>query len=170
MSTQQIDNLIYNQAVKMGVPPTVARLIVAQAQYETFFNGKPYNSPVFKANNNAFGYKFVGQKKWPIGAGTSAASQDAQGNPDGGIYARYANVENSTGEIVDWLYRRQRDKVFTVANLTTPQLYASALKKAGYYGQLASQYASGLSNRLKNVFIVASGTATLLLLVAGFFF
>jgi len=159
------DQQIYNQAILMGVPANVAKLIVSQARYET----NDYTSNVFKKYNNAFGYKFVGQKKWPIGAGGGAPSQDAQGNADGGIYANYKSVADSTGEIVDWLKRRQAENKFKIADLNTPQAYANALKNAGYYGQSFTQYAAGLLSKSKNVIIAAGSGLAILLIVAGFF-
>lgn len=166
MTPQQIDTTIYNQAKSMGIADTQAKLIVAQARYET----NNYKSPVFNKYNNAFGYKWVGQKKWATGQGGAASSHDAQGNPDGGSYAAYPSVAYSTGEIVDWLKRRQAEKKFVIANLTTPQQYATALKSAGYYGQTASEYGNGLMNTLKNVAIIASGGLGILALIATFFF
>jgi len=166
MTPQQIDNIVYNQAVSMGVPSDTAKLIAAQARYET----AGYTSNVFKNYNNAFGYKWVGQKKWASGPGGAAGSQDAQGNADGGTYAKYPSVAYSTGELVDWLKRRQAEGKLKISALKTPAQYAAALKASGYYGQTASQYASGLSTMLKYITIAAGGALTLLLLVAGFFF
>lgn len=161
-----IDTQIKAQALKLGIPETIANLIVGQARYET----NDYTSNVFKTLNNAFGYKFVGQTKWPIGAGTGAPSKDAQGNADGGTYAKYKNVADSTGEIVDWLKRRQKDGVLNLNTIQTPAQYATALKRAGYYGQSADTYAKGITAKLQNVAIVAGSGFAVLLLVAGFFF
>jgi len=55
----KFDQQIFNKAISMGIKPIQAKLIVAQARAET----GNYLSPVFKNLNNAFGYKYIGQKK-----------------------------------------------------------------------------------------------------------
>jgi hypothetical protein len=52
-----IDKSIYNTAIEEGFSPTSAMLIVAQARLESGH----YSSDVFKANNNMYGMKFIGQ-------------------------------------------------------------------------------------------------------------
>lgn len=161
-----IDTTIKAQALKMGMPETLANLIVGQARYET----NDYTSNVFKTLNNAFGYKFVGQTKWPIGPGSTAPAKDAQGNADGGTYAKYKSVADSTGEIVDWIKRRQAEGVLNITTIQTPGQYAAALKRAGYYGQTASSYATGITAKLKNVAVAAGSGLAAVLIIAGFFF
>jgi flagellum-specific peptidoglycan hydrolase FlgJ len=161
-----IDAIIKGQALKMGLNETLAKLIVGQARYET----NDYKSNVFLNLNNAFGYKYVGQKKWPIGGGTGAPASDAQGNPDGGTYAKYKNVADSTGELVDWIKRKEAQGYFKIADIKTPEQYAAALKNASYYGQTATTYAKGITAKLNNIFIASGGGIAILLIVAGFFF
>lgn len=161
-----IDTAIKAQALKMGMPETLASLIVGQARYET----NDYTSNVFKTLNNAFGYKYVGQTKWPVGAGTGAPSKDAQGNADGGTYAKYKSVADSTGEIVDWIKRRQAEGKININAIQTPEQYATALKNSGYYGQTASTYAKGITAKLQNVAIAAGSGLAVVLIIASFFF
>lgn len=160
------DQKIKDQALSMGVPVSVIPMIQAQARTET----ADYTSNVFKNLNNAFGYKYVGQQKWPVGSGSGAPSQDAQGNPDGGNYARYKSVEDSTGELIDWLYRRQRDGYFNVADLTDPDTYAQGLKAAGYYGETWQEYAGDMLVKLKKIATSTGGSITIVLLLVGAFF
>lgn len=154
MDKATIDTAIYNQAISMGVPAEVARLIVAQARYET----GDYNNNAYKYYNNAFGYKWVGQQKWANGPGNISS--------EGNEYAAYPSVEYSTGELVDWLYRRQNEGKFSVASLTTPAAYASALKNSGYYGQSASEYGSGLMAKLGKIAIVVGSSLGAIALIA----
>jgi hypothetical protein len=161
-----IDSIIKSQVLNMGLSETLAKLIVGQARYET----NDYKSNVFLNLNNAFGYKYVGQKKWPIGGGTGAPLSDAQGNPDGGTYAKYKNVADSTGELVDWIKRKESQGFFKIADIQTPEQYAAALKKASYYGQTATTYAKGITAKLNNIVIATSGGIAILLIVVGFFF
>lgn len=161
------DSRIQAQAQKMGVPLSVIPMIIAQARNET----NDYTSNVFKLLNNAFGYHYVGQKKWASGSGSSVPAFDAGGNPDGGKYAAYTSLENSVGELVDWLYRRQGDGVFNVADLVTPELYAQGLKDAGYYGESWQLYAADMASKLKKILLTpAGGIITALLIVGAFFF
>jgi len=155
------DDQIYNKAVSMGIKPVQAKLITAQARAET----GNYKSKVFKTLNNAFGYKFVGQKKWPIGKGSAAPGT----NGDLGNYANYANIENSTGELVDWLKRREKQNKFKISNLSTPQEYAAALKNNGYYGASLEQYTNLLLATLPKVVITTVALLPILLLIGGFF-
>jgi len=167
MDKAAIDTAIYNQAISMGMPAEVAKLIVAQARFES----ADYNSRLFNDWNNAFGYKWVGQKKWANGPAFAAPNQDAGGNADGGTYAAYNNVQDSTGELVDWLKRRQAEGKFSIASLTTPAAYASALKGSGYYGISSSEYGSGLLAKLGKIAIEVGGTlGAIALLAAGVFF
>jgi uncharacterized FlgJ-related protein len=51
------DQLIYETAIRAGFTPTAAKLVVAQARFES----ADYTSSVFKNNNNTSGMKFIGQ-------------------------------------------------------------------------------------------------------------
>lgn len=157
------DSAIFNQATSMDIPDTVAKNIVAQARFET----GDYSNTAFLEHNNAFGYKTYPGSKWQRGAGNIST----EGDP----YADYANVQDSTGELVDWLKRRQAEGKFTIASLTNPVDYANALKSCDYYGSAASDYANGLIAKLKlidwkTVGVVAGGSAAVLLMVLAFFF
>lgn len=145
------DVLIYTTLIKNGVPHQNALNIIAQARYET----NDYTSNVFRENKNLFGYKFVGQKKYVVGAGTSAPSQDAQGNKDGGIYAKYPTIENSVLEIIAYYKRRFKAQNITELqgwqSIQTLENKASKLKAWGYFGQTASQYLKGMQAKIKNI-------------------
>lgn len=144
MSTAaNIDSRIYNTAVSMGMPDAVARNLVKQARLET----ADYTSNVFKTDNNLYGYKFVNQTKWPTGAGLKSSEFGS----DQSRYAHYSSLENSVGELVDWLNRRQKEGLFKLSNLVTEQQYAQALKDADFYGISASQYAASLIAKAKLV-------------------
>lgn len=123
--------LIFATAVNDNIPETLSQLIVAQAAHET----ANFTSPVFKNANNAFGYKYVSGAKWQTG------------NYNG--YAMYATVEDSTHEITDWLKRRVKDQRGGFTNdlnsITTPEIYAEELKKAGYYEDAETNYEGGVN-------------------------
>lgn len=134
-----IEDKIFNQALKgsdfnKGIPPVLASLLVAQAAHET----GNFKSNFFTKYNNAFGYSFVPGSIYQVSAGTVADN----GQP----IAVYRSVEDSTKELVDWIYRRVKEKKFPsdLYSITDPVQYATLLKNAGYYGDTLQNYAAGL--------------------------
>lgn len=131
---------IYNALVQgtptspRGLPAPLAALVVAQSKHET----GNYTSNAFRTANNAFGYSYVPGGVWQKGAGLIADN----GKP----VAKYASVEDSAREIVDWIYRRVREGIFPVNldGITTPEQYGALLKQAGYYGDSLANYVGGL--------------------------
>lgn len=162
MTASQYDTAIYNQALKMGISPALAKIMVAQARYES----ADYNSNTFNLTNNAFGYKYYPASKWQIGAGNKSSEY----GQDQSVYAKYNNIKDSTGEVVDWLRRRQNEGLFNIQDITTPELYAQALRSGGYYGQSADAYTSGLIAKYGLINIAAVTGGSLLLIVAIIFF
>ena len=140
-----IDKQIYDQGIKRGLSPTVANLLAAQARLES----ADYTSNVFKQNTNAFGYKFVGQ----AGAtkGTVAPRNEWPNANTPGYYAKYKSIADSANEVINWLFRRQQEGKFLVNSLTTAGKYAAGLKAGNYYGDSASNYANGLTAKLKKI-------------------
>lgn len=159
MTAAQYDTIIFDQALKMGISPVLAKIIVAQARYES----ADYTSNTFKITNNAFGYKYYPGSKWQSGAGNPSSEY----GQDQSVYAKYNSVTDSTGEVVDWLRRRQNEGYFKIADISTPQQYAKALKSADYYGQSAGAYTSGLIAKygLVNVAAVTGGSLLLIGLI-----
>lgn len=129
---------IYSQALQgspynPGVPDAVARLMVAQARHET----GDFTSNLFRRYNNAFGYAYYAPSNYQTGPGSIA--------DNGQAIAAYRSVEDSTNEVIDWLYRRVRQGRFPDLNtISTPEQYAAALKAAAYYGDTVENYLRGL--------------------------
>lgn len=138
LTTEQAvyDAAIYKQALAMAMPEPVAKNIVAQARFET----ADYTNKAFVLNNNAFGYKTFKGAKWQIGSGNVST--------EGDTYARYASIQDSTGELVSWLLRREAEHRFSIASLISPVCYANALKGCAYYGASAKDYAAGIEKKL----------------------
>lgn len=151
------DQLIYNNAIKNGMPANLAKLIVAQAKLET----NNYSSAVFKANNNLFGYKFVGQSI--ATKGTPAPKSE------GDNYAKYKNLENSVLELCNWIKRRVKEGIFPadLTTITTPAQYAALLKKKGYFGVSVVHYANGLQRYFRGI---AGVSGLLIAVVVGLWF
>jgi len=134
-----IDQQIYNTAIAQGFNPTAAKLIVAQARFES----ADYTSNVFKKNNNTSGVKFINQKNAVQGTLS----------PEGNYYAKYNTIQDSLNDKIVRLYN------ITMRGVTPQQLknskdateFANLLKQRGYYGSLASEYASGLKSKLLRI-------------------
>ncbi|MCC6288105.1 MAG: glucosaminidase domain-containing protein [Chitinophagaceae bacterium] len=134
------ETAVYNTAINNEVSADVALLIVSQARHES----ANFSSNVFKQNNNAFGYKYVGQSG--ASQGTAAPSSE------GGYYAKYDSLEDSALEVVNWWKRRIRQGVINDwSDIATPDSYALALKKAGYYGDSLANYTAALKTWLKGL-------------------
>ena len=133
--------IIYDTAVagtsyNPGVPPPLALLMVAQAKHET----GNFASNAFASGNNAFGYSYY----------PGSFYQEKQPGPisdNGQALARYPSLQASTREVVDWIYRRQKEGKFPVdlSVITTPEKYAALLKGANYYSDSVGNYSSGLA-------------------------
>lgn len=141
-STQQAyANRIFNAAISgndmnEGLPENIAKFMVEQSAHET--NG--WTSNFFVNNNNCFGYSCDGGSKWQNGCSSGLA--------DNGVkVGNYDTIEDSTQEIVDWIYRRVKEGKFPsdLTSITTSDQYATMLKNAGYYGASKDVYANGLA-------------------------
>jgi uncharacterized FlgJ-related protein len=158
-----IETQVYQAAIKNGMPAPLAALITAQSKHES----SNYTSNVFLKNNNLFGYKYAGQKI--ATRGTPAPSSEGIN----GAYAKYANIGLSVQELTDWIKRRQKEKKFPtdLKIITSPELYASLLKTAGYYGASVTQYITGLKRFLNDNLPAAGISAAALAAIAtGVFF
>lgn len=141
---QQYDQIIYDTARKQNLSDTLAKLLVSQARYET----GDYQNNAFINYNNAFGYKYVAGGKYQL-------PQPGNTSSEGDQYAAYASLKDSTLEVIAWLQRREKEGKFTIASITTPEQYASALKIGNYYGQSDTAYAKGLIQKLTKISVNA---------------
>ena len=139
--------------VNPGLPETLARLVVAQSKHES----GNYTSNLFKSYNNAFGYSYSGSV-YQVAAGSKA---------DNGLpIAAYNNVEDSTKEIVDYIYRRRREGKFpSLDQITTPEHYASLLKSVAYYGDAQSNYTAALKRFFSEYAAPTMGVAVIVAVV-----
>lgn len=137
-----IDQQIYNTAIEQGFNPIAAKLIVAQARFES----ADYTSNVFKKNNNTSGVKFIGQKNAVQGTLS----------PEGNYYAKYNTIQDSLNDKIVRLYNIKMRGVSPeqLKNAKDATEFANLLKQRGYYGSLASEYAAGLRSKLLRINIV----------------
>ena len=157
MTAQQYDNTVYAKALSMGIDHDLAKIMVAQARYES----ADYSSNTFRLTNNAFGYKYYPGSKWQAGQGNPSSEYGL----DQSSYAKYKSITDSTGEVVDWLKRRQNEGLFKISDIKTAGQYANALKSGGYYGEPASNYATGLIAKYGLVNVVAGAAGGSLLII-----
>lgn len=155
------DQLIYNTAIKAGFTPTAAKLVVAQARFES----ADYTSAVFRYNNATSGMKYVGQPLAKRGtlapysersSRCKAVTQNQVGGfgpspcQDSDHYAAYKSVADSAFDKINRLYTK------TMGGVTPEQLrnakdadeFAMLLKKRSYYG--FGKYGTDLGNREQN--------------------
>lgn len=159
------DNLIYSVArsgspVNPGLPASLSYLLVAQARHET----GNYTSNFFKYNNNLFGYSYVPGGRYQSGPGNIADN----GQP----IASYPDLKSSVYELIDWIYRRQKEGKFPVlSEVVSPDQYAALLKSSGYFTDSVSNYAAGLKRFFLNNPVAATGGGLLILaIVLSFIF
>lgn len=154
MTPAKIDQDIYLTAISNGFTDTSARLIVAQARYES----ADYTSNVFKNNINMYGMKFIGQALATRGTIAPINERSAKCRNTGvcvnsDYYAKYQTPADSIKDVITRLYAKTM-KGITPAQLKsakTPIEFATLLKQRGYFGVTASQYASGLNSKLKKI-------------------
>lgn len=132
-----IDQSIYNTAIEEGFSPMSAKLIVAQARLESGH----YGSDVFKANNNMYGMKFIGQPLATKGTlappnERSASCKSGGTCVDSDHYAKYSSIEDSAKDTIQRLYKKTRkgigfDQLKDVKSATE---FANKLKTRDYFG------------------------------------
>jgi uncharacterized FlgJ-related protein len=150
-----LDQQIYDTAIKNGFNPIAAKLIVAQARFES----ADYTSNVFKQNNNTSGIKFIGQPNAVQGTLS----------PEGNYYAKFNTIQDALNDKITRLYN------ITMRGVTPQQLkdstdaidFANKLKQRGYFGSTASDYANGLKAKLLRINVLEFVTKNKLPLTLG---
>lgn len=175
MTSQEIDQLIYNTAIQQGFSPVAAKLIVAQARFES----ADYQSAVFRANNNTSGMKYIGQ---PLASrGTPAPSNERTCNLtcNSDFYAKFGSVQDSATDKIVRLYSKTMGGVTPeqLKNVKDADEFARLLKKRRYYGPSAygtagaekeiSQYAGGMRAKLLKINVLEFVKKNSTLLIAG---
>jgi flagellum-specific peptidoglycan hydrolase FlgJ len=154
MNPQELDQQIYITALNNKFSDESARLIVAQARLES----ADYSSNVFKNNFNMYGMKYIGQKLAERGT-IAPKTERSKKCIDTGIcrnsdyYAKYKNPIDSVKDTITRLYQVNIKGITPdqLKNAKTPLEFATLLKKRGYFGVTADQYAKGLNSKLKKI-------------------
>ena len=137
--TESVAMRILNILTGKGIPLNIALLAVAQAKHETAMAGVPFTSPLYLRANNAFGYGNVKNNPYQIGA----AGKHPE---DSGVYAKYADVENSALDFAGYLLRRKN----LWGMINDADSYATFLKNQKYYTAPVTQYTAGLNHFFTN--------------------
>ena len=160
----EYDNIIYQIAIKDGFNSNAAKLIVAQARFES----ADYTSNVFKNNLNTSGMKYIGQPLATRGTPApynerSATCKNGGVCVDGDFYAKFKSVEDSAKDKIERNYNKT---IFGVPpselkKATTAEEFSNVLKQRRYYGfhdfstpagkQEAQNYANGLKAKLLRI-------------------
>lgn len=153
----EYDKLIYDTAISEGFTPVAAKLIVAQARFES----ADYTSNVFRNNYNTSGMKYIGQ---PLATrGTLAPMNERSATcraggqcVNGDHYAKFRSVADSAKDKISRNYNITMKGVTPqqLKNVKTPEEFARLLKQRGYYTDKESTYANGLRAKLMRVQIV----------------
>jgi|LakMenE18May11ns_1017448.scaffolds.fasta_scaffold9909733_2 hypothetical protein len=151
------DQIIYETALNEGFNPEAAKLIVAQARFES----ADYTSNVFKKNLNTSGMKFIGQKLATRGSIAPLSERSNRCKSDNvcvnsDYYASFKSVADSAKDKI------QRNYNITMRGVTPQQLksvknadeFATLLKKRGYYGDSEANYSRGLKSKLLRIQVV----------------
>jgi hypothetical protein len=137
MSALQNDQIIYDIAIKNGFTPTAAKLVVAQARFES----ADYTSRVFLANYNTSGMKFIGQPLATKGTlapynERSSTCQRSSVCVNSDHYAKFASVADSARDKIERLFTKTMGGVVPaqIKNTQTPEEFADLMKRRSYYG------------------------------------
>ena len=160
------DQIIYDTAIKQGFTPTAAKLVVAQARFES----ADYTSNVFKLNNNTSGMKYIGQ---PLATRGSLAPLNERSATcrAGGVcvnsdhYAKFTSVQDSANDKIVRLYSKTMGGVTPeqLKNVKDADEFALLLKRRSYYGfkktpetwgSEVRNYANGLKAKLLKINII----------------
>lgn len=166
------DQLIYDVAIKNGFKPSAAKMVVAQARFES----ADYTSNVFKNNLNTSGMKYIGQPLATRGTLAPVSERSAKCVREGvcsnrDYYAKFASVSDSAKDKIERNFSKTIKGVTPeqLKNAQTPEEFARLLKQRGYYQDKETTYANGLKAKLLRIQVVefVQKNKNVLTLVAG---
>ncbi len=140
--TQKYYLQILGHCVNRDIPMDLAKLIACQSAFET----NNFTSNNFLKSNNGFGYKHVNNAKLQL-PNVKVHSTESD------FYANYATFSDSIEEVIQWIFRRQKEKKFPsdLSTIETTEQYARLLKNCGYYGGKFEDYSNGMNMYFKSI-------------------
>lgn len=146
---EEIDQMIFDAALKYGYTERTAKYVIAQSRLET----GNYKSKVKETDNNLFGMSYAGKPGTTKGSIKPPKERDKKCKSTGicanvNYYARYKTLQDSIND------RLKRYDSITINNVTPQMLkdstsaaqYAKLLKRRGYYTASENEYATALTN------------------------
>lgn len=133
-TSMSIQERIFNQLRKRGVPADTARMIVAQAVHET----GNFTSELFVKGNNAFGMKL------PRRRNTLAVDRGLR--VEGDPAASFNTIEDSVDDLLVWL-----DFNSLPLNYGNLDDYIAAIRRKGYFTDTYIRYLTAVRRRLENL-------------------
>lgn len=127
---------IYSLVKSYGFTDPFAKFVTSQSAHETGYLGIPFNSPIFKSNNNAFGMKWAGQST-------------ADGEKNG--YAYYTSLERSVNDFARW-WIKHRGILTLPLFITNLDNYVHFLKLQNYFEADEAEYLKGCNYFFKLMF------------------
>ena len=121
-----------------GYTETLSRYMTAQASHETAVNGIPFESFIFKNNNNCFGMKYAKQI-------------NGLGEKNG--YANYLSIDQSVQDFGNWYNRRRNSLISLPLVITTLESYVNFMKNNKYFEAPESEYLKGVQYFYNKLFI-----------------
>jgi uncharacterized FlgJ-related protein len=151
------DQTIYDVAIRNGFSLAAAKLVVAQARFES----ADYTSNVFQKNLNTSGMKYIGQPLASRGtlapmSERSASCRRGESCVNSDYYAKFSSIADSVKDKIE------RNYSLTIRGVTPDQLkkasspeeFAQLLKQRGYYGDTVQNYSRGLKSKLLRIQVV----------------
>lgn len=131
-----VDNArkIARALINQGANPLTLPFLMAQVAHET----GDFDSPVFRADNNASGIIYIGKPTKQ----KNAQKGTARPVSEGGNYARFATLD-------DWARDYLRIIGSAARKAKTLPEYAKALKDQGYYRQSLKLYTDAINRHLQ---------------------
>lgn len=143
-----ISKMLYDHAVKKGMPKNISTFLVGQAKFES----GNYKSNHAVNSKNLFGYLWTKGNKNAIGKGGQLSN--------GGYVAKYASYTDSLQDVIDWIGRRQRqNRMPKDLSAMDYRTYAEYLFKNKYYEryknltdqQTIDAYANGIKAGMSGI-------------------
>ena len=146
-------NIVYNTALSYGANDLAAKIIAAQAMFES----GNFTSSLFQRSNNAFGMNVPTTRPAPYVLGKDPSSS----------YAAYASLADSTRDLIDWLNYNNID----YNSEPDPASYVADISSSGYFSAPENEYSTGVTNEFNSIVgFLKDNSLTGLAILAGVLF
>lgn len=155
---KEYQQLVFNTAVECGLSELHAKIITAQATYESGH----FASNVFKTDNNLFGMKMPARRSKRYISRASKITMISEGSTP---YAHFDSIQNSVKDLILGYHCYNSTNW---SQINSPVQYATYLKSKGYFGGSLSNYATFLDQTVKKfTWLKFTGLALIAQLIIG---